>query len=84
MTRREQKAMKERLSEIENFSVQGKNTKTENYERKRGQKTWGNTNMECAAGQKKGPEKVGACCPCSCAKCRGHRVQAQAKTRPDT
>lgn len=53
MTRREQKAMKERLSDIENFSVQGKNTKADNNERKRGQKTWGNPNMESVQRDKK-------------------------------
>lgn len=47
MARRQQeKETKERLKEIENFRVQEDKTKAEKYERKTGQKTWGNTDME--------------------------------------
>nr|XP_029498286.1 trichohyalin-like [Oncorhynchus nerka] len=47
MARRQQeKETKERQKEIENFRVQEDKTKAEKDERKTGQKTWGNTDME--------------------------------------
>ncbi|KAK6310539.1 hypothetical protein J4Q44_G00185940 [Coregonus suidteri] len=44
--RQQEKGTKERLKEIENFRVQEDKTKAEKYERKIGQKTRGNTDME--------------------------------------